>query len=356
MSKKDEDKKITILLHTRNRPEFLQRTVEYICNNVNWNILDLIILDGSSEEIFPKVKSGIRNFLKISSVHLVHDPDPNSFIARLSKGALMSRTPFIILAADDDLYSFDWLEGAIQSFDCDSSIGIIYGNILKFTTLRDSAFSPLKEVSVAQYKNPALAWLEDETVEARLSSLGCDIWPTASWYSIQRIEVLQKIITYAEKYKIGVESFERLMVFGQAALCRTRKIEDIYLCRQDFAIPVPVAYEDSLSQWSKLERCLEMLLVCECGIEASHARELVKSTLAKEYAALKIACRKKHIRSLAIRFTFIRRAADFVISKTQRGQASLDPRLNARPDNKNVQKNIEMITNVLSLQPGTHLK
>ena len=355
MSKKGEDKKITILLHTRNRPEFLKRSVEYICNNADWNILDLIILDGSSQEIFPKVKSGIRNFLKISSVRLVHDP--NSFVDRLSKGALMSRTPFIILAADDDLYSFDWLEGAIQSFDCDSSIGVIYGNILNFTTLRDCAFSPIKEAYIAQYKNPALAWLEDETVEERLSSLGHDTWATAGWYSIQRIEVFKKIMIYAEKYKIEKIFFEHLLIFGQAALCRTRKIEDIHLCRQ--VIPTifePISYKDSLSERNKLERCLEMLLVRECGIEASHARELVKSTLTKEYAALKSAYRKRYIRWLARKFPIIRGAISFVRSKIQSSQANIDLRLYGRSDNKDVQKNIEMITNVLSLQPGTHLK
>ena len=44
MLKKSEDKKITILLHTYNRPEFLKRVLKHIFNNANWNILDLIIL------------------------------------------------------------------------------------------------------------------------------------------------------------------------------------------------------------------------------------------------------------------------------------------------------------------------
>lgn len=83
-----------------------------------------------------------------------------------------------MIAADDDFYSFNWLEGAVQSLERDSSVGVIYRNILKFKTLGDSVFSPIEEVYVAQYKNPALVWLEDETIEEQLSSFSNDAFVT----------------------------------------------------------------------------------------------------------------------------------------------------------------------------------
>jgi glycosyltransferase domain-containing protein len=360
MLKKSEDKKITILLHTYNRPEFLKRVLKHIFNNANWNILDLIILDGSSNEVFPKVKIGISDFLENSSVRLVHDPSPDSFLNRLEKGALMARTPFIMLAADDDLYSFNWLEGAIQSLERDSSFGVIYGNILKFKTIGDSVFSPIEESYVAQYKNPALVWLEDETIEERLSSLSNDDFATFGWYSIQRTDMVKKIIFYAKKYKLKDEdgSFEPFFVFAQVALCRIRKIKDITLCRQELTKfkHVPLSYKDNISAFSKLELCLEALLVSECHIEASRARELVKSTFNKQLNVYKMADRKKYIRLLAKRLPIIRRMANFVKSKFKMEKNSIDQRLGARPDNMDIQRNIEMIKTVVSLESGEHLK
>jgi hypothetical protein len=96
--------------------------------------------------------------------------------------------------------------------------------------------------------------------------------------------------------------------------------------------------------------------VGECDIEASYAKELVKSTLTKEYAAYKMADRKKHIRLLAIRFPIIRRMADFIRSKFKKEKNNIDQRLVARPDNKDVEKNIEMIKKAVSLESGEYLK
>lgn len=148
------------------------------------------------------------------------------------------------------------------------------------------------------------------------------------------------------------------MVFAQAALGRARKIKDIILCRQEFTNfnNVPISFKDNVAALSRLERCLDALLVGECDIEASYAKELVKSTLTKQYDAYKTADRKKQIRLLAIRFPIIRRMANFIRSKFKKEKNKLDQSLVARPDNKDVQKNIKMIKKAVSLESGEYLK
>ena len=99
----------------------------------NWEDINLIILDGSSENNFPKIEKVLCRYSNSDfSVRLLHDPDSDSFVKRLSEGSRLVETPYILLAADDDFYAFDWIDAACKILDSDSTIGVIYGNTLKF--------------------------------------------------------------------------------------------------------------------------------------------------------------------------------------------------------------------------------
>jgi hypothetical protein len=312
---------------------------------VDWKNTDLVVLDGSSDEYFIQVEHKLRNFLTNSSIRLVHDPDPNSFVKRLSEGGRLAKTPYVLLAADDDLYAFGWLDGAIHSLDSDPNLGVVYGNILKFSTVEDQAFAPIKEVFLAQYKNPTLAFLEDDLLADRLESLSRDTWATAGWYAIQRKCIFDKIIQYSIEYELEPHLFERLLIFIQAASYKTRKIPDIHLCRQFFENGghEALSYKDNIYSLGRFEKCLVSFLVRELDFEVARACELVRSTLAKEHGAYKLFDRKKPIRSLARWFPILRKIADSIRQKFNFHRASFDARIDLSPHNNDMKACIEMI-------------
>lgn len=331
-------KKVTILLHTRNRPDFLYRAIRNINSNADWNLLNLVILDGSDVGVFEESKKKIKKFLNNKSTFLLHDSDPESFLSRISRGLILSNSKYVVLAADDDLYCFDWLGVAIEHLENDKTLGVVYGNILKFSTQDDTAFAPIEDIMLACYRRPSLAWLEGESIEERLNSLGRDSWATAGWYSLQRREILEKIVNYANDHKIEGVFIERLLIFMQSALCRTRKIEKIFLCRQYFSNESrePISYKDNIFNLKKLECCFEEVLRKECGVPIADAQQLIKLSVEKEYFAYKAADNKKILRFFVSKFPRLRNLVSYIRSLFSREGSLLEDRLTMQPTNEEI--------------------
>jgi glycosyltransferase domain-containing protein len=99
-------KKTTIVLHTRNRPEFVLRWMGNLDKQDKRDI-EVIVADGSSSKIWSNLEKAINDNQYRHNIKLLHHDFDTSFLQRLNDAVEMVTTPYVLLAADDDLYMFD---------------------------------------------------------------------------------------------------------------------------------------------------------------------------------------------------------------------------------------------------------
>jgi len=117
---------LTILIPTRDRPNFLQFHLEYHKNNRS--NYQLIIADGSFDnEVLIKNNNIINNYKKYLNIR--YFLDKNYYFERVKKALKFVKTEYCLLTADDDLYSFDFLRKGLDILEKNSKITSVYGQI-----------------------------------------------------------------------------------------------------------------------------------------------------------------------------------------------------------------------------------
>lgn len=204
--------KITILIHTKNRPAFLLRLLDYYNEKIGSLRVFLIILDGSDEENYLTISDQIKTKKYQLNINFLHHDSQVSLTLRLAEALPLISTPYVLLAADDDFYFFDWLEPAVELLDSDLSYGVVHGYAIQFEL---ESYIPYGNLVKLGYKkpNPPIRWLEDENPFDRLKELGKSNWATTGWYALQRTEILSTIVNIANKNELVDYHFERLLIF-----------------------------------------------------------------------------------------------------------------------------------------------
>ena len=164
--------KITIVLHTKNRPWFLMRAIDYYSKEISSNGLQVIILDASNVGNWSVIAEEIRIRKYSPALRVLHHSPSCMLSTRLAEALTVISTPYVLLAADDDLYFFDWLESAVDLLDSDGSYGIVYGHTLGFELERFKPYGDKVKVFIANKRNPPARWLEGSTPLERLGELG----------------------------------------------------------------------------------------------------------------------------------------------------------------------------------------
>ncbi|WP_295396381.1 TIGR00180 family glycosyltransferase [uncultured Thiodictyon sp.] len=288
---------VTFILHTRNRPDFLLRALDYYDYELGCFKARIIISDASDDSEYEVIKKSLGEKKYQIDVHLLHSPSNCSLSIRLNEVLNVVDTPYVMLAADDDLYFTGWIPSAVSLMEGDVSYGTVYGHTLKFGLEQYAPFGAVVDAAIAEYRNPPIRWLEGHSPEGRLTSLGRSDWATVGWYALQRKKLLQIIVESAIRYDIDGYLFEKLLVFCQAALFKTRKCDHIYLARQnDTKRREPFSFKHNRNAIDEFLRAASAILSQHGGVDGVNADRIVRSAFDGEILQYMRADKKQRLR------------------------------------------------------------
>lgn len=128
----DKKNKITILIPTRNRIDYVKRCVSHFYSmNDEKLIVYIILLDGSDEEIKVKNKEFIDCFDENLVTHMSYDTSSWPF-DRVNDIIRDVKTDFCCICADDDFFEKSGIISAISLLKGNIELGAVVGEMLRF--------------------------------------------------------------------------------------------------------------------------------------------------------------------------------------------------------------------------------
>lgn len=300
--------KVTLLIHTKNRPLFLLRAIEYYNEKIGSVGINVIILDGSDNENFSIISEALNRKKYSLKMRVLHHLPSTSFVHRMAEALPLISTPYILLGADDDLYFFDWLKPAVDLLDCDLSYGIVYGHTITFELEDFRPYGNLVNFSFSP-PNPPARWLEGDTPKERLLELGRSAWTTIGWYALQRTEILSIIVSNAKEYHLDGSDgyhYEKFFIFCQTVLSKTKMLDHIYLARQRMDERPPYSFKVERESLKKLMDVSVSILSQHKSIEMESAIRMVENVFEAEICQLKKNDSRRYLRIIADRFPYLR--------------------------------------------------
>ena len=320
--------KITILIHTKDRPWFLLRLIKYYNEKLSSVGINVMILDGSSDENFAIISEELsRKKYKLRPRVLHHSPSA-SLVHRVVEALELISTPYVLLAANDDIYFFDWLKSAVELLDSDDTYGVVYGHAISFELEQFTPYGKLFKADVIK-PNPPARWLEGDTPLDRLTELGKSNWTTIGWYALQRTELLSVIARSAEDYEFNVRHFELFFVFCQTALSKTKMLDEIYLARQKCvdAKYRTLSFKEDEEAFKKIMNVSVSILSQHKNIEMKSAISMVENAFRAELDQLKQNDSRKYFRIIADYFPVLRELKSHFNSFMMKKGFKFDPLL-----------------------------
>ena len=346
--------KVTILIHTKNRPWFLLRLLNYYNETIGSVGINVIILDGSDHERFSIISEELNRRKYSLRTRVLHHSQSSSFSYRMAAALPLISTPYVLLAADDDFYFFDWLKPAVDLLDRDSSYGIVYGHTLRFEL---ECYEPCGKLVRFTFSrpNPPARWLEGHTPAERLIELGRSEWATMGWYALQRTEILSIIVNNAKEYHLDGYHFEKFLIFCQTALSKTRMLDYIYLARQinnDEKRP-PNSFKVERGSLKNLMDASASILSQYKNLDMESSISMVEHVFRAEISQLKKNDSRRYLRAVGDRFPYLRKLKSrfdrFMRGKRSRsGQSLPDLRFPSSPKIGSDDPRIKDITDAVS--------
>ena len=230
----DREDGIAFLLHTRNRPEFLLRTLDYL-DQLNANSSRrVIVLDASDADKWAIIDEAVGRRHFVSQIECRHADPSTPLRVRLAQAFDGLATPYVAFAADDDFYLPDWFAEAIAEFERDGDIGTVHGHVIFFSLPAYEPYGPLQHYFVHPRELPPVSWLEADSAAERIASVtdGSHEPSVPGWYALQRTDHLRTILDHAVRIDLPDAYLEYWLVFYQAVLGKTRLLDRIILARQ----------------------------------------------------------------------------------------------------------------------------
>lgn len=245
------DPRLTLILHTRNRPAFLRRTLLYLNELRSTESFKVIVTDASDEHHW-------REFARISAadrlcqdVRIVHEQAGRTLIERLIDSLRQTSTPFVALAADDDFPLPGWFDQACDLLEAQADVAVVHGHMIMFELEASEPTGRIAHAFTHPRADPPISWLEDEKPSARIASTGdgTNDPSVPGWYAVQRTADLLQIWRLHQQLGIGDRTAEYWLVFLQNLLGKTVMLDRYILARQAFAgtnHPLPL-----LDRWQR---------------------------------------------------------------------------------------------------------
>ncbi|MBW2323585.1 MAG: glycosyltransferase [Deltaproteobacteria bacterium] len=124
--------KVTVLIGTYNRPDYLKEAVASVVNQImtDWELM--VMNDGGVD-----VRHIIEEF-QDSRIRYFHDEVNRGLAHRLNFGLKNARGEYIAYLGDDDLYYPNHLEILTRALDENSSIGVVYSDLYAVSFIKDN--------------------------------------------------------------------------------------------------------------------------------------------------------------------------------------------------------------------------
>jgi glycosyltransferase domain-containing protein len=312
--------KLVAILHTRNRPDFVERALRYYAKRFHYPI---VVLDGSNEAHFKTLQSVVASCAAIPGappIDLVHRSEDTPFLQRLDEALQEIAAPYILLMADDDFYFESWADTGIRYLDKHANCSVVYGHTLMFETHAGYQAYGQADRFCFSVPNPVARWLEGETAQARLTELGRGPYSTNGWYAMQRRDAFASIVRKAREARFGsllapeapygeLDMLERMVNLLQPIYGKVVMLDTTFLARQ--ADPA-MNRKSNAWRWcagamSRLAEIGTDVMVEVTGTKRSEARAVIENALAPEVFAL-----KQHDRRDALRIDWFRKHAAWV--------------------------------------------
>ncbi|MDB4945195.1 MAG: glycosyl transferase family 2 [Labilithrix sp.] len=336
---------LTAVMHTRNRPDFVERAIRYYAP---WFRHRLVVMDASTEASFELLKKNLAGIEVGFALDIVHHETNTPFYERLADTVEKVTTPYLMFMADDDFYFESWPDLAIAHLDRDPACGVVYGQTLHFEVDGYVPWGEAKNFSFS-VPNPVARWMEHDTPVERLRELGKGPWTTIGWYAVQRKEIFTKFVSTALAAGFDVDSGERFLNVVQPVLGKLAMVEPIYLARQTnpafFREPSPL----DRPALAKLEDVTARILAEVASLDLAKARDVVRETMRAEIAQLEYNDRRKKLRidEIKRKIPFAQEAVSaiksFVNDKRGADPLAADPRFPAIPSLDAAAREIQIV-------------
>jgi glycosyltransferase domain-containing protein len=299
LSDGDALSRVTILIHTANRPEQLVRLMRYYATQPMIERLSIVIADGST----PEHRARFEKLMLQTDIDLDYTMLPGiadePFLNRLVRAIGTVETELMMLAADDDFYFSDWISHAVRIMIERRDLSAMIGNYLVFEIGRFAAFSNEVKVIDGGPERFQIPWLEGKAASSRVRELGANPHgiQIMTWYALHRTEVIAGIISHGARYDLPLLLFERYFAVAQAASGKTHFTQEIFLARQ--ADIEPMCFATYQAAIPKLESCTRAYLHDVLGIEQAKADKLIAVAYEHEINMMQQADRRRGLRRLA---------------------------------------------------------
>jgi glycosyltransferase domain-containing protein len=217
---------LCLILHTHERSDYLLRWINYYSDFLITNNYTAIIVDSSS-------LSNKAILLDFDSHNFSYIHCANLSLERKLYTAINKNTKyFSLICADDDFYSFFWIEKALNFLRKEESYSIVYGEELTFENNYCFKRNVIKNKYYLSNQNPQQKNLSSENADDRISQLSKSDWATTSWYALHKTNELKIFIKKALDYNLNGYYFERYLIFYHALTARTERMPIPFLIRE----------------------------------------------------------------------------------------------------------------------------
>ena len=278
---------ITALLHTRNRPKFVMRAINYYNEKFRY---PLFILDQSDDDYFEEMTSSLAKIKLNFPIEVLHHDVSIPMYQRFSDALRKVSSPYVLPMADADLYYKPWIDDSIKYLEGHPSCGTVYGHTISFELDSYAPFGDIKRLCIGE-PNPVARWMEHESPIERLGELGMGPWTTTGWYAAQRTEIFKKIVSEAQAAQLNTEGmFERLITILQPIYGKVVMLDSQYLARQakpPVYILEPNSYRADKRDLASLTKIATDALSQVCFIEERQAELIINKAFQPEINKLK---------------------------------------------------------------------
>jgi glycosyltransferase involved in cell wall biosynthesis len=130
--------KVSVLICTRDRPDTVGQAIESVarCDYPNF---DLHIMDQSTTDETRVIVESLAQRFEGRCAIVYHHLDKAGLSRAYNTGIAVSDGPIIACTDDDVVVPADWLSCIVDAFDDDAEVGLLYGQVLVPTSLKEAA-------------------------------------------------------------------------------------------------------------------------------------------------------------------------------------------------------------------------
>lgn len=215
---------VSIVIPTRNRPQFLRRTLAY------YALADLraplLLADSSDEDRACSIDEITAPYRERISLTVSRFPPDTPPLKKIAECVRASGSPYVCLAGDDDYVLQSSVDRCVEFLEANHDFSVVDGTEVRIA-LPGPILETQHEFSVVLYRQPPL---EDDRPSVRLARHFHLYWPT--WYGVHRAEHLLEAMTTAASLDLDILSLELFASAISIIRGKYRSLGHLHIFRQ----------------------------------------------------------------------------------------------------------------------------